>query len=149
MESAGGRSRPDGTPAQGRREVEKMSEFSVRCDPEEGIIRVEMHGEFDAETLSASTAALAGEIKRSGCTRVLLDHRQAAPTLSVIQQYMRPEVAAKLGVPRSCRIAIVYRGPYDTYRFIETVARNKGLAVRIFKIEDEALEWLREPARQA
>ena len=48
-----------------------MSQFSIRYNPEEDIIRVEMLGEFDARMLSASTAALVEEIQRSACTRVL------------------------------------------------------------------------------
>jgi hypothetical protein len=121
-----------------------MADFSVRYDPEEEIIRVEMRGEFDAQMLSASTAALVEEIKRSACTRVLMDHRQATPKLSVVEQYRRPEVAVGLGVPRSCRFAIVYREAHDAYGFIETVSVNRGMIVKIFQGEEEALEWLRK-----
>ena len=121
-----------------------MTDFSVRYDPEEEIVRVEMVGEFDAQTLSASTMAMVEEMQRSSCTRVLLDHRQATPKLSVVEQYRRPEIAASLGVPRLSRIAIVYKESQEAYAFIETVAVNRGLIVKVFQVPEEALEWLRK-----
>ena len=126
-----------------------MSQFSIRYNPEEDIIRVEMLGEFDARMLSASTAALVEEIQRSACTSVLMDHRQATPKLSVVEQYRRPEIGANLGVPRSCRIAIVYRKSHDSYRFIETVGKNWGFMVKTFQVAEKALESLRKPAHLA
>lgn len=120
-----------------------MGDYVVRYDSEDALLVVELRGEFDAHVLSASTAAMVKELPRSGCQRILMDHRNALPHLSVVEQFKRPEVAAGLGVPKTCSLALVYREDHELYRFIETVGRNRGFRVRIFPTIEEAVEWLR------
>ena len=120
-----------------------MSSYAVRYDQAEGVVRVEIRGNFDAKLLSESTAALSLEIEESGSNRILMDHREATPKLTVSEQYDRPGIAFKLGVPRSCRIAIVCRAMDEVYRFIETVGVNSGYTIKVFLKVDEALRWLR------
>ncbi len=122
-----------------------MTEYTVQHNPEEDLIRVEMRGEFNAQAQNACTSALVQEIQRTACERILIDHRQATPRLSLIEQYQRPEIAEKLGVPKTCQTAVVYLiQHHDVYRFLETVARNNHLRTRIFLDEQEALAWLNE-----
>lgn len=120
-----------------------MSGFTVEYDSQEEIVRVEMRGEFDAALLSASTSAFVEEVRRSGCTRILMNHLHAKPKLSVIEQYERPTVAAKLGVPRHSRIAIVCQEFDQLYQFIETVGVNQGFSVKVFTEMEAALHWLK------
>lgn len=120
-----------------------MGNFSVDYIPEEGFIRVQIQGEFDAQLLSESTSKLVEEITLSKCNRVLMDHRTATPKLSVVELYRRPEVAAKLGVPRMSKIAIVYSEPDEVYNFIETVGVNQGFTVQVFQDIDKGIQWLR------
>lgn len=120
-----------------------MSDFLVRHNPDEDIVHVEMRGEFDAKLLSASTAAFVEEVRRTSSKRVLMDHRQATPRLTVPEQYDRPEIASELGVPRSCRLAIVCRETDEVYRFIETVGVNRGFIVKVFTNIEEAVDWLK------
>lgn len=122
-----------------------MNGYSVYYDPEEDIIHVDITGEYDAQMLSESSSMMVKEIQRTGCTRILMDHRHAIPKLSVVEQYLRPKIAEKLGVPLYCQIAIVYKESQDVYKFIETVAFNQGLTVKIFQLKREALTWLHEP----
>ena len=121
-----------------------MSNYLVRTEPHDEIIYVKMIGEFDAKTLSESTASLVEELNRTSYRKILLDHSEATPLLSVLEQHERPEVAEKIGVQRACRVAIVYRKDHETYLFIETVARNKGFSVKIFTSTEEAVNWLRD-----
>ena len=124
-----------------------MDNYAVEYMPDNGIIKVQIKGEFDAQVLSRSTAKLAEEISRHNCSQILMDHRDATPKLPIVDIYNRPEIAASLGVQRSNRIALIYsRGEAD-YRFLETVARNKGFMVRVFKDIDEGIKWLNSKKR--
>ncbi|MBW1847959.1 MAG: hypothetical protein JRJ27_12640 [Deltaproteobacteria bacterium] len=121
-----------------------MSNYLVTTEPHDETIYVKMLGEFDAKTLSESTASLVEELNRTSYRKILLDHSEATPLLSVLEQHERPEVAEKIGVQRECLVAIVYRKDHETYEFIETVARNKGFSVKIFTSTEEAVSWLRD-----
>jgi len=121
-----------------------MSNYLVRTEPHDETICVKMFGEFDAKTLSESTASLVEELNRTGYRKILLDHSEATPVLSVLEQHKRPEVAGKIGIHRACCVAIVYRKDHEAYFFIETVARNNGFSVKIFTSTEEAMSWLRD-----
>lgn len=120
-----------------------MDNFSVQYKPNEGFILVCLTGEFDERVLSQSTAQMVEVMSQSKCSRILMDHRQAKPKLSVADLYDRPKKAIDLGVPRVSKIAIVYSEPDDAYEFIETVGRNNGFNVRSFQDLNDATHWLR------
>ncbi len=115
----------------------------VRHLQAEGFILVEMKGEFDAPALSEATGQMVELIRETGCSQILMDHRQATPRLSVLEQYERPERAASLGVPKSARIALVHNGSREVYDFIETVAVNRGFVLKTFERVVPAKDWLK------
>ena len=119
-----------------------MDNYTVEYMPDYGIIKVQIKGEFDAQVLSMATSKLVEEISRHDCSQILMDHRDATSKLPIVDLYNRPEIAASLGIERSNRIAIIYSKEEDDYRFLETVARNKGFMVKIFKDLDEGIKWL-------
>lgn len=121
-----------------------MNANTVEYDKNEDILIVKLHGTFDAKILSESTSEMVKEQKRTKCTRILMDHTDATPLLSVADQYDRPATALKLGVPSHCRISILYHDNKPVYDFIETVGRNKGFIVKTFMDKEEALKWLHQ-----
>ncbi len=119
-----------------------MDNYTVEFMPDYGIIKVQIKGEFDAQVLSMATTKLAEEISRHNCSQILMDHRDATSKLPFVDIYKRPEIGASLGIQRSNRIAVIYSKGEEDYRFLETVARNQGFMVRIFKDFDEGIRWL-------
>jgi len=120
-----------------------MGNFAVQYIPEEGIIRLQLQGEIDAQMLSMATSKLVEEIFRCNCDRLLMDHREAKVNISVSEIFNRPTIASKLGIPHSSRIAIIYSAREPDYRFVETVGRNRGFDVQVFSDIDEGIKWLK------
>jgi hypothetical protein len=50
-----------------------------------------------------------------------------------------------LNFARSARVAILVSPDDQSHDFIETVNRNAGYNVRVFREEDAAISWLEEP----
>jgi len=48
------------------------------------------------------------------------------------------------GMPRASRIAILASPSDDQHDFIETASQNRGVMLRVFQDEDEAITWLSE-----
>jgi len=120
-----------------------MENFAVQYIPDEGIIRLQLHGEIDAQMLSMATSKLVEEISRWNCNRLLMDHREAKLDISVSEIFDRPMIASKLGVPLSSRIAIIYSTRESDYRFVETAGRNRGFNIKVFTDIDEGIKWLK------
>jgi hypothetical protein len=120
-----------------------MDNFAVQYIPEEGIVRLHLQGEIDAQILSVATSKLVEEISRCNCNRLLMDHREAKLNISVSEMFNRPMVASNLGVPYSSKIAIIYSKREFDYRFVETVGSNRGFTVKVFTDIDEGIKWLK------
>lgn len=120
-----------------------MDNIKVQHEAKEGLVRVHLQGEIDAQMLNIATAKLVEEMSHCNCNRVLMDHREVELRMSTIDLFNRPKVASALGVPRSSRIAIVYSARGTDYQFVETVGRNRGFNVKAFKDIDEGIKWLK------
>ena len=61
---------------------------------------------------------------------------------SFINIYDYPALAKSENIPIYLKMAILYLTDYDNFRFLETVCRNSGYNIRIFKDNNSAIEWL-------
>ncbi len=61
---------------------------------------------------------------------------------SSIGIYNYPTHAKSASIPIYLKMAILYSNDHDNFRFLETVCRNSGYNVHIFKDNDSAIEWL-------
>jgi hypothetical protein len=120
---------------------------SVRSD--EGIVEVHSYGEVTEQDLRASLESVAAICRDCGLSRVLVDAREETslpPTLSLFQ------FGADLlhtGVLRTARFAVLASEvTRKDQRFLETVTRNRGLEIRIFDSEDDAIAWLTATAQK-
>ena len=120
------------------REITYLEEFDVLRLRTSGVYRLD--GEI--ETLKRLAAAL----KQRACRRLLIDHRRTEVITRTIDTLERPaEYEHIWGDPatvRSIRSAIVFAEINESYRFLETVIRNRGWNTRIFDDYDEALACL-------
>ncbi len=79
-----------------------------------------------------------------GLTRLLLDASRSTPTQSVADDFdFTSELKAHF--PRNVRHAIIHRPEAAAHmKFVEDVARNRGLNLRVFFDRAAALDWLLE-----
>lgn len=110
---------------------------------EEKIIRVEPRDEIDGDVLEYTLRETLRLHRTRGLNRVLVvaARVQTFPdtldTFGFASRLVRE--AARL------RFAVVYPPDrYDYLRFLENVARNRGLALQLFESEEAAVRWLGE-----
>ena len=92
------------------------------------------HEEFRAKALAA--------LADTGWSKVLIDTRQADPEMSIFDDYKFTS-DHQSHLPPELRTAIVYHvDEAKRYQFIEDVALNRGVNIRTFTDETQALTWL-------
>lgn len=104
-------------------------------------------GEFDKVSYQLIRGKIVESVKNSDAKQILLDIRQAVIAASVIDIYHVTTSSIDM-FPAGFRYAIVYSDrtiTEENARFGETVARNRGALVKIFRDLSEAKKWLSIP----
>jgi len=112
----------------------------LRIDEARGIVVVESSGRIGVQQILETMGAVAALCAERGIHKTLVDARKQDRLPSITDLY---EIASN--IPRGIRVALLGAGGVpneDGLRFLETVAKNTGLEVRVFLEEDEALRWL-------
>ncbi|MCW5630015.1 MAG: hypothetical protein KIT47_14195 [Rhodoferax sp.] len=82
-------------------------------------------------------------IASTGIRLVLNDVRGAKNSMGILNEYeFAYRDVASLGIPRNIRSAIVSDAGDSSHDFQETVARNSGYSVKVFRSMAQAVEWL-------
>ncbi|MBD3160852.1 MAG: hypothetical protein GF346_01730 [Candidatus Eisenbacteria bacterium] len=129
----------EGRKARRRRFVPHRIEFLQ--DPR--WVRIIGSGEIDGATAEELARRAVTVSRENETDRYLCDFRQAVLVDSAADVYDLPMHAARVGLKRTDRIAIVHSKQEEVFRFVETVAMNRGYEVRVFHSEDRASGWLR------
>lgn len=81
----------------------------------------------------------------------LVDVTRARNIDSVVDQYdfAYTDMQRTPEIDRGARVATLVAPGDDSHDFVETVAKNSGLNMKLFTDRDEALAWLRGGSRQA
>lgn len=112
----------------------------LHIDEAAGIIKVRSYGVVSRDDIAASMDQIRKAIAEQGIHRVLVDtlEQETMPgTIDVFHLFST--------LPKSLRAAIVVRADQSTaksQKFAETVSQNRGINVRVFHTEEEALAWL-------
>lgn len=122
---------------------------SVTYEAETGVIMMRLAGTIDQHVLTSMAGKAARLAKKHNCYLLLNDARRAFPALTTLEIYELPNTVEKLvsaiGLPVSkFKRAIVVAGEMDDFTFFETVSRNHGQHVMLFRDMDEARKWLLE-----
>jgi len=110
---------------------------------EDDCLRAELVGrETVAETVEFITA-LAAEAERTGATRTLVWVRRSRPIFRV-EQYRLSELFRQIAANRDARVALLADSEdvRAAHEYIEVLARQNGAAVRAFRDEATARDWL-------
>jgi hypothetical protein len=113
---------------------------------EGGVLRVVASGvDDDFDEVTAYGQAVLQAAIEADCDRVLCDERELTYALDAFDTFKSAEMIA-MAVPMPGRLAIVC-GPdsLPDAEYWETVAVNRGLAVRVYAEVEPALAWLTEP----
>jgi hypothetical protein len=107
------------------------------------IIRVSISGVFEDHDMLAYIEEGKQVITQTGCTRVLVDAREAILMLSEAASETRFSAFQQNFLP-GYRMAILYKQiGHRQERFAQRAAKH-GLAMNVFSSEWQALDWLLE-----
>jgi len=122
-------------------------DYTVKSCAEKGRIQSCISGQViieSARECALETFALAAA---QSCRKILVDCRRATADTGISDIHGFYSRLDQFGCDRRMSVAIVFSGDPDKYQFIETVARNRGFDVRVFRELAVAEAWLAgEPA---
>jgi hypothetical protein len=118
--------------------------------PESDLLRINATGEFSLDEAKRNFEETIEAVARHKPKAVLFDGRAVTGNLQAMERFYCGEFAAQLALDYALRsasaaprFAYVFREPVlDPKKFGETVARNRGMVVKVCDNLDEALEWL-------
>ncbi|MBU8922598.1 MAG: hypothetical protein KOO63_12340 [Bacteroidales bacterium] len=116
--------------------------YSVTYDPETDCILVSVEGEFSLSLFEGMAAEVARCSNENDCRRILADLRNAILKESVAGIFAMPKNAIKKGIGRNVKRALVVKGDFSEFWFLETVFLNQGNVVKLFNNIDDAMRWL-------
>ena len=118
--------------------------FTVEAMQDGEYVRTTMTGVLTKEDHLNARAESGGVLQGRGWNRLLVDVTQGDPKMSVVDDFeFTGDHTQRL--PVGIRIAVVHRaGEEEHFRFIENVARNRGVDMRMFTAGEAATEWLLE-----
>lgn len=120
---------------------------SVTYNQEDGFIRIEIQGKMD-KALVKKLASLTARIAREhDCYLILSDAREATSALSTLDIYDLPRIIVQILTETGLEVhkfkrVLVVSNDVDDFTFFETVSRNRGQNVTLFRNIDEARSWL-------
>jgi hypothetical protein len=115
---------------------------TVTLNEELGIIEVRSYGIVSANDMASSIESVKKISKKTGIDRVLVDASDLQAMPDTVDIY---DLANEF--PRRTWIAVVGSEDQTSFRdlvFGETVATNRGVYIRVFTSEADALKWLGE-----
>lgn len=122
-------------------------DYELAIDQDPGFVTARLSGVRSPEALLQAAAEVTTSCRERGIFRVLIDVRTMTGKLDTLETF---DVAGR-GIPnqtearRLVRSAILDRSEnIERIRFFETVAVNRGLTVKVFDDEAEAVRWLQE-----
>lgn len=111
---------------------------------EGNVIRAELFDRKTAEETRTFLESVLRAAEAHACTRVLIRVSASKPLFKV-DQYGIGEYLRLLGENRSYRVALLSdtEETHMSHQYVELLARQHHAAVRSFRNEQAALEWLR------
>lgn len=118
--------------------------YSITPVADDGYILIEVHGVINrwiGKRFSLEAHALG---KRLGIGKYLVDVTDAVNNDSTLDQYRfaNTDIMGSAGFDRLARVATLVAPDDHSHDFIETVCRNIGLDMRIFRNRHEAMSFL-------
>jgi hypothetical protein len=124
--------------------------FSLNTEIKPGYQKIALGGPWGSEPIGITSDHILSECERSQAARILFDVRGITGHPTTLDRFAIATVFAGkyLGLRMekripACRFAVVgHENMVDAKKFEENVAVNRGLMVRTFTDQEEALIWL-------
>jgi hypothetical protein len=112
-------------------------------------LRAELFGRQTVEETLDFVGALVAEARKSSTTRILIWVRNSRPIFRV-EPYKVSERFKQLAVRKEVRVALLADADEvrASHQYIEVLAGQQGAAVRAFRDEPRALDWLRVQSQE-
>lgn len=102
-------------------------------------------GNFDREIMKKHANELVQIALKCKCKSFLENIKKTIWNLSIFTLYNILEILHGAGIDQSWTGAIVVSPTnFDHYKFIETIAINRGYIIKVFKDQKKATSWLKK-----
>ena len=119
--------------------------YEIETHKEGNVLHVTVRGTRTKEAVVRLSAEVMEACRREQTPRVLIDVRQLGGRLDMLESFEIPTVTfPEIRDPSVLEKAVVVDLPEfeSSFRFFESVARNRGFNFRIFGDPDAARTWL-------
>ena len=114
------------------------------ADLKEGLVLIRHEGIVTPEEAEASSAEALRLTRSNKISRVIVDLRGVTNEPDPRDLRLVMEGNAQITPPRPHAAIIVREDQWEQFRFIEDFAASRGMPIRVFVDEDEAVSWLAE-----
>jgi len=113
-----------------------MPQWEIQFRSETKILEVRVTGQVVKESdRDSMTSEATQEGSKHSCSRFLVDLSKANAIYSLVDLYNRVETAfPRLGIQRAAKIAVIPPAGFVEKKFFETVAINRGYAIKVFDL---------------
>ena len=121
--------------------------YAVAFEKDAGYVLVKLLGEVSRKDHEQSTKEATHAVRAHRCHELLVDASEAAARMPLGSTYKFVSSLPER-YPVGIRIAlVVHEDDYEYLRFVENVARNRGLMLRLFKDLNAAKGWIAKSRR--
>lgn len=108
-----------------------------------GYLRMVVSGKETSQDARAAADSVFAEQARTGLKNILIVVRQSRPIFKV-EQYGLSELIGHASGIAGLRVALVSdtKELYASHQYVELLAKQRGIEVRLFRAEANALKWL-------
>lgn len=111
----------------------------VKIDTENELIRVSFDSDSTVEDWKRALVKFEQLSEETGFCRLLVDVRKQTDLANTITLF---DFGSHL--PRSNAYAVLCELHMEEHRFIENVAANRGITIKDFNSEQDAIEWVKK-----
>jgi hypothetical protein len=121
--------------------------YAVQYDAEAGLITIEITGRINIPLVRKLGPEVVRIAQEHHCFLVLNDAREATPSFITMELYDLPKIIQEIAAESATQVyrfkrALVVSKDIDDFTFFETVSRNRGQNVMLFRDVDAARKWL-------
>ena len=119
--------------------------WSVKYDPELKLVHSVLTGHVPVVEINKAAVKGITLAKEKNTNRLLIDNSKLEGAYSALDIYEMPKYYVELNADRANKVAILVptcKDAYEAIRFYETVCKNVGWNVKVFKDRKDAIDWL-------
>ena len=117
--------------------------YRIEAFPDEGYILLEHYGEISVAEVDAARLDVMEQVVKHAMTAILVSVIGVTNKLSTFDAFYVTESHGKIKHPNMRGALLARSDQMADAKFMETVARNRGMNIWAFADKEEALAWLR------